>query len=98
MKREAALEVVAKMGKWYLDAPHPGNSPESIQFFEQHAQQLRLGVRFNLEIEPMLGWVRIFYSTRKWERWGHDHIRTMLYEAICRVRERVQMAPDERFQ
>lgn len=98
MKREAALDVVAKMEKRYLDAPHPGNSPESIQFFEQHAQQLSFGIRFSLEVEPMLGWVRIFYSTRKWEKWGHDHICTIVHQAIYRVGERVRMAPDECFQ
>ncbi len=76
--------------------PHPGSSPESIQFFEQRAQQLRFGVRFSLEIEPMLGWVRIFYSTRKWEKYGDAGI--LLYQSIYRVRERVRMAPDECFQ
>jgi hypothetical protein len=98
MTRREALEIVAELEKRYLDAPDPGNSPDSIRLFQQRAQQLEWAVNFTLEIEQMLARADTFYSTRRWEKLGHDHIKTLMHQSIYRVRLRINMAPDDCFE
>ena len=87
MTRQTALATIGEMERHYLDSPYPGNSPESIQFFEMRARQLALGVKFELEESQVVKWARIFYSGRRWEKWGNERIRTVMYQSISRVRQ-----------
>jgi hypothetical protein len=96
MTRQAALEIVDEMEKRYLDAPHPGDSKESIKFFEQKANLLKWSVAFTLELSSLLEWARIFYSPRKWQK--YPAIASSLHQSIVRVRLRIRMAPESSFQ
>ena len=91
MKLEAAMQIVTEMKQRYLDAPDPGDSKESIGFFEAKANALNLAIPFELETSSMLHWARIFYSSRKWEQ--YPHIGNTFYQAIAAVGRRVKLAP-----
>lgn len=95
MTRQDALAIVQELEKQYLDAPHPGDSPASIKFFQHKADQLKWGVSFDLELSSMLDRAGIFYSHRKWQQ--YRNAGTLLHQSIARVRMRVDMAPDSSF-
>jgi hypothetical protein len=97
MTREVALVIVKELEDRFNCDPIPGQSDGAIEFFTSKANQLKWAIDFNLETSSMLDWANRFYSARKWERWGDSAIRTHMYQAIDRVRRRIEGAPDRVF-
>ena len=54
-------------------------------------------MRFDLQTAELMHWAEIFYSTRKWEKWGADAARTLLFQSAERVRYRINLVPDSFF-
>ena len=98
MTRGAALQIVDEIAHCYRESPCPGENPQALTFFRSRLKQLQWEVPFNLDTSAVGSWANIFYSPRKWQRWGEEKVRTNLYQAIVTVRRRVNIAPDEFFE
>jgi hypothetical protein len=97
MRRADALATVDALAEYFSKASIAGKSEDAVSFTHKRIFALSQGVSFHLEINQVNAWAEIFYSTRRWEKWGADRARLLLMQSVERVRMRIKMAPDAAF-
>ena len=97
MTRDAAFKIAEQLEDHYTSNSDPGKSESSIRFFAAKTNELKYAIPFNLEIDVLLQWAQIFYSTRRWQKWGDASIKSTMHQAINGLKKRIKAAPDRVF-
>jgi len=90
MTKEEALQLVKELEDFLVREPVAGWNQEADTFFRERCRLLKMAVPHNLECGNVVNWAGIYYSAKKWERYGNAKVRGFLEQALGRVRKRTE--------
>ena len=91
------MQIVDDLEK-FISKSLPGKSEDAIKYIRRRLLVLDVGLRMDLKIDRLMSWAEIFYSSRKWQGWGGDKVRSLMFEEAERIRMRIAEAPDSLFE
>ena len=90
MKKEEALQLVKEMEDFLVRVPGPGKNQEADTYFRERCYSLKVAVPHNADCGNVVNWAGIYFSTKKWERYGDAKVREFLEKALARVRVKTE--------
>jgi hypothetical protein len=90
MEKEEALRLVEEMEEFLARVAGPGKNREADGFFRERCYSLKVAVPNNVECANVVNWAGIYFSAKKWERYGDLKVRGFLEQALGRVRVRTE--------
>jgi hypothetical protein len=90
MTKQEALQLVKEMEDFLVQVPGPGKNNDADLFFRERCYDLKIAVPFNVDCGNVVNWAGIYYSAKKWERYGDSKVKTFLEQSVAKVRSRTE--------